>query len=85
MTVQALRKTGKADALAQLAARPDLAGNVSAAARLWGWRGWSYCRVTGATNVADRNPAPIGQRRLCRRCRSQSIAGAVTADYSTVV
>jgi hypothetical protein len=36
MTVQALRKTGKADALAQLAARPDLAANISAAARLWG-------------------------------------------------
>jgi hypothetical protein len=34
--VRALRKTGKAEALAQLAERPDLATNVSAAARQWG-------------------------------------------------
>jgi hypothetical protein len=32
----AIRKTSKAEALAQLAERPDLSTNVSAAARLWG-------------------------------------------------
>ena len=48
MTVQALRKTGKADALAQLAARPDLAANISAAARLWG-----VSRSTVRTWIAD--------------------------------
>jgi hypothetical protein len=36
VAVRALRKTGKAEALAQLVEQPDLVANISAAARLWG-------------------------------------------------
>jgi hypothetical protein len=36
MTIRALRKIGKTQALAQLAEHPELAGNISAAARVWG-------------------------------------------------
>jgi hypothetical protein len=35
-SVRALRRLTKAEALAQLVERPDLAANISAAARLWG-------------------------------------------------
>jgi hypothetical protein len=48
MTVSAIRKTSKAEALAQLAERPDLAANVSAAARLWG-----VSRSTARAWIAD--------------------------------
>jgi hypothetical protein len=36
MSVRALRRLTKAEALTQLVERPDLAANISAAARLWG-------------------------------------------------
>jgi hypothetical protein len=67
---RALRKTSKAEALAQLAERPDLAANVSAAARLWGVsrstaRAWlaEYAAMAAsspdpATAMAEPPPAP---------------------------
>ena len=52
-------KTGKAAALAQLAERPDLATNVSAAARLWGVsRSTARAWIADAAMAAPPEPPP---------------------------
>ena len=52
-------KTGKAAALAQLAVRPDLATNVSAAARLWGVsRSTARAWIADAAMAAPPEPPP---------------------------
>src|SRR5215468_2590572 len=67
MSVRALRRLTKAEALSQLVERPDLAANISAAARLWGVsratvRAWlaeyAAMAVPPATMAVPRKPPP---------------------------
>src|SRR5258708_36790529 len=59
--VRALRKIkiGKTQALAQLAERPELAGNISATARLWGGaRATARAWLADAAAIAEPSPPP---------------------------
>src|SRR5260370_23240743 len=59
--VRALRKIkiGKTQALAQLAERPELAGNISATARLWGVaRATDRAWLADAAAIAEPSPPP---------------------------
>jgi hypothetical protein len=71
-SVRALRRLTKAEALAQLVERPDLAANISAAARLWGVsratvRAWL---AEYAAMAAPASPAEAAKAALSALCDS---------------